>query len=137
MKKRRWNTSNTWFKFSQTKGIFFRINYRIRGQQYWEHQQYYGYKFRRLVSYAKGKNKKHISKKWYLRQFVLYGQKHTIICLWYGLTFTVDQKWKNTILNLRKVDERILILELAITRSKRQKETKIWIEKDALKQAQN
>ena len=56
VKNRPWNTSNTWLKFSKTKGIFFRINCGISGQQYREHQLCYGYKFRRWVSYAKDKN---------------------------------------------------------------------------------
>ena len=30
-KKRPWNTSNTRFEFAQIEGIFFRINYGIRG----------------------------------------------------------------------------------------------------------
>ena len=33
--------------------------------------------------------------------------------LWYGLTFFVNQKWKNEICKLRKADDRILILQLA------------------------
>ena len=138
VKSRPWNTSNTWLKFSKTKGIFFRINCGISGQQYREHQLCYGYKFRRWVSYAKDKNNvRTFEQKVIQRQFVLYGQIHTVICLWYGLPFIVDQKWKNTISKLMKVDERILIVELARTRSKGQKETKIWIEKDPLNQAQN
>ena len=55
--KRLWNTSNTWLKFAQIEGIFFRINYRIYGRQYWKHQCFYSYKFGYLVCRAKDKNK--------------------------------------------------------------------------------
>ena len=48
----------------------------------------------------------------------------TVISLWYGLAFIVNQKWKNKIYKLRKVD-RIPILQLVRSRSKKQKETKI------------
>ena len=41
--------------------------------------------------------------------------------LWHGLAFIVDKKWKNRINKLRKVDEKIL--QLARSRTKRQKET--------------
>ena len=41
--------------------------------------------------------------------------------LWYGLAFIVDQKWKNRINKFREVDEKIL--QLARSRTKRQKET--------------
>ena len=37
-KKRPWNTWNMWFKFFQIEGIFFRINYGIRGRWYWKCQ---------------------------------------------------------------------------------------------------
>ena len=51
----------------------------------------------------------------------MHGQKHIIMSLWHGLAFIVDQKWKNRINKLRKVDEKII--QLARSRTKRQKET--------------
>ena len=51
----------------------------------------------------------------------------------YGIAFIVNQKWKNKIDKLKKVDERIPILQLTRLRSKKQKETDIWIEKDDFK----
>ena len=33
-KARKRNISNTWLEFAQTEGIFFRINYGIRGRRY-------------------------------------------------------------------------------------------------------
>ena len=56
-KKRPWNTSNMWLKFAQIEGIFFRINYRIRGPFHWKHQLSHSYRFTRLVCRAKDKNK--------------------------------------------------------------------------------
>ena len=41
------------------------------------------------------------------------------------LAFIVNQKWKNKIYKFWKVDDRIQILQLARSRNKRQKETKI------------
>ena len=58
-------------------------------------------------------------------QFVSYWQKHKIITLKYGLTFIVDQIWKNKIYKLGKVDDRIQIQQLAKSRNKRQKQTDI------------
>ena len=55
-KKRAWNTSNRWLKFIQTEGIFFRINYKIRGWWYWKYQPFYSYKFGHLLCKAKYKN---------------------------------------------------------------------------------
>ena len=46
----------------------------------------------------------------------------------------MNQKWKNKIDKLGKVDDRIsLILKLTESKSKKQKEIKIWIEKDGFK----
>ena len=46
----------------------------------------------------------------------------------------MNQKWKNKIDKLGKVDDRIsLILQLTESKSKKQKEIKIWIEKDGFK----
>ena len=36
-KKSLWNTSDMWLKFAQIEDIFFRINYGIRGRQYWKY----------------------------------------------------------------------------------------------------
>ena len=66
-----------------------------------------------------------MSRKRYQGKFVLYGQRYTIISLWYGLKFIVDQNWKNKIFKLGKVDERIPILHIARLRGKRQNETEI------------
>ena len=50
-----------------------------------------------------------MSRKRYQRKFVLHGQSHVIISLWwYRLAaFIVNQKWKNKICKLGKVDDRI------------------------------
>ena len=50
-----------------------------------------------------------------------------------GFTFIVNQKWKNKIYKLLKVDHRIPVLQLARFRSNKQKETGIWIEKNDCK----
>ena len=61
----------------------------------------------------------------FTNKFVLYGQRHIFISLWYYLAFFVDQKWKSKIYMLRKVDDRILTLQLARSRSKSQKENDV------------
>ena len=48
-----------------------------------------------------------------------------IYILVYGLVFIVNQKWKNQICKVGKVNDRIQILQLARSRNKRQKETEI------------
>ena len=120
--KRLWNTLNTWLKLDQIEGIFLRINYAVRERRYWKYHQFHGYKFLRLVCTAKDKNKM----KTFEVYFVL---AMTIISLWYGLTFIVNQKWKNKTYKLGKGRDRIHILQLARSR----KETEIWIEKDGFK----
>ena len=45
----------------------------------------------------------------------------------------MNQKWENMIYKPYEVDGRIPILKLTRSRSKKQKETKIWIEKDGFK----
>ena len=40
------------------------------------------------------------------------------LAVWYGLAFTVNQRFKNKIYKLEKDDERIPILQLARSRSK-------------------
>ena len=45
----------------------------------------------------------------------------------------MNQKWENMIYKRYEVDDRIPILKLIRSRSKKQKETKIWIEKDGFK----
>ena len=68
-----------------------------------------------------------MSRKWYHRKSVLYGQRHTItsIPLGYGIAFIVDQKRKNKIYKQGKVDDRISILKLARSRTRRRKETSV------------
>lgn len=46
----------------------------------------------------------------------------TIIPLWYWLAYLVNEKWKNNIYQLGKV-HRISVLQLAISKSKKQKES--------------
>ena len=62
-----------------------------------------------------------MSRKRYQCKNVLFGQRHIILSLWYGLAFIVDQKWKNKIYRLGKVHDKIPILQLIRSRSKRQK----------------
>ena len=54
----------------------------------------------------------------------------------YWLAFIVNKKWKNKIYKLGKVDDRISVLQVTRSRSKKQKEINIWIEK-VLNQAQD
>ena len=65
-----------------------------------------------------------MSRKQYQRMFVLYWQRHKLL-FWFGLAVIVNQKCKNKIYKLRKLDDRIQILQLARSRNKRQKETEI------------
>ena len=55
-KNRPWNTLNMWSEFAEIEGIFFRINYEIRGRHCWK-QQISSYKFKRSVSMTKDKTK--------------------------------------------------------------------------------
>ena len=62
--------------------------------------------------------------------FCLARQGHVIIhtvagSLWYAIAFIVNQKWKNKIYKVGKVDDRIPVLQLTRSRSKKQKETEI------------
>ena len=54
-----------------------------------------------------------------------YRQGHETISLWYGLEFMVNQKRKNKISVLGKVDDRIPILQLTRSKSKKSKGTEI------------
>ena len=60
-----------------------------------------------------------------------------IISLWcglaYWLAFVVNQNWKNKIYRLGKVDEKIPILQVTRSKSKRQAQTEIWMEKHGFK----
>ena len=51
----------------------------------------------------------------------------------YGLAFIENQKWKNKVYKLGKVDDRIQILQPARSRNKRPKETEMLIKKDGFK----
>ena len=88
-----------------------------------------------LVCRAKDKNKnKNIwaeSEPKLVNLFCIH--KYINFSLVYGLALIVNQKWKNKIYKLGKVIDRIQILQLATFMNKRQKETKIWIEKDGFK----
>ena len=53
---RPWSTLNTWSKFVQKEGIFFRIDYEIRGRRY-QKQQIYSYNFKGLVCMTTDKTK--------------------------------------------------------------------------------
>ena len=56
-----------------------------------------------------------------------------ITSFWYGLVFIVNIKWKNKIYKLGSFNDRIPVLPLTRSRSKKQKESNIWIEKDGFK----
>ena len=63
-------------------------------------------------------------------------RSYTVISLWYGLAFIVNQKFQNKIYKFWKGYDRIQILQLARFRSKKKSngnETEIWIEKDGFK----
>ena len=73
-------------------------------------------------------------RKQYQRRFV-----YLISSLWYGIvscdscdmvTFTVSKTWKLKMHKLGKVDDRIPVLQVTRSRSKKEKEADIWIEKD-------
>ena len=53
--------------------------------------------------------------------------------LWYGLAFIMNKNRKNKIYKLRNVDERIPVIQLNRSRSKKQKEPNILIEEDGFK----
>ena len=73
----------------------------------------------------------YVSRKWYQPKFVVW----TIIHYYKKRkNYVVNQKWKKKKINkLGKVDDRTPTLQLTRSRSKRQKETKIWIGKDGFK----
>ena len=96
-------TLNTRLKLDQVEGIFLRTNYGIREQRYWKYHQFHGRKFLRLVCRAKDKNKIKTLEVYFVLAM-------TLISLWYGLTFIVNQKWKNKTYKLGKGDDRIQIL---------------------------
>ena len=48
-----------------------------------------------------------------------------MVSLWYGLTFIVNKKWKDKIYKPGKVDDKIPVLQLTRSRSKKQKEPDI------------
>ena len=92
-KKRPWNTLITWSKFAQMEGIFFRINYEIRGRYYWK-QQICSYKLKRFVGMTNSKTNqsKNISggshKISSYRQShvnIWYGRNYIALAVWYGL----------------------------------------------------
>ena len=58
---------------------------------------------------------------------VRYQQKleHLITCLWYGPAFIVNKKWKTKIYKMGKVDDRIPVLQLTRSSSKKQEEPDI------------
>ena len=45
------------------------------------------------------------------------------MAVWNGFEFIVNQKWKNKIYKFWKADHRTPVLQLAISRSNKQKET--------------
>lgn len=59
------------------------------------------------------------------RRFALYKGRNIIKSLWYGLAFFVVKNDKRKIFNFGKVDGRIPIIQLARSRSKRQKGTNV------------
>ena len=61
------------------------------------------------------------------KAILVFGMDNSYIPLavWYGLAFIVNQKRKNKNYKQEKVDDRIAVLLLARSRSKRQKETEI------------
>ena len=89
-KERPWNTSNTWLKYVQIEGIFFRINSGIRGRWHWK-QGFNGYRFRRLICSATDKNKIKTYRKRYQWKFV-HLANYLITSLWYGLVFIANKK---------------------------------------------
>ena len=93
----------------------------------------YHYIFTWLV--CRAKNKKLHSRKQHTVSVSLYGKGHIIISLWYRLAFIVNQKLKNKIYQLGKTDDRIPILQVARSRSKKLNENgnEIRIEKDGFK----
>ena len=50
--------------------------------------------------------------KWYIANYVP-------LAVWYGQAFIANQKWRNKICKLEKVDYKILILQLARCRDKK------------------
>ena len=59
------------------------------------------------------------------------------LSLWYGLAFTVNQKWKNKIYTLKKADDRIQILQLARFNKKDKKTPRYESRKMFLNRAQD
>ena len=60
-----------------------------------------------------------------------------IISLWCGLAFIVNQKWKNQIEKLGKVDDKIPILQLTRSKSKKTKKPRYESRKMVLNQTQD
>ena len=76
----------------------------------------------------------YVSRKWYQPKFVVWTIIHCEHSHKKRKNYVVNQKWKKKKINkLGKVDDRSPILQLTRSRSKRQKETKIWIDKDGFK----
>ena len=113
--KRAWNTSNTWLKFAQIEGIFFRINFGIRGRRCWKYQQE-----PRTKTTQKDMSRKRYKHLYPSRCLVL-------VCI--HCESKVEKLWK--------VDHWTPILWWARSRSNKQKETEIWIKKDGSKSGSN
>ena len=71
-----------------------------------------------------------MSRKWYKRS-IAKDFYENFIPEW---AFIVNWKWKNKVYKLWIVDRNIPVLQLARFRSNKQKEAKMWIEKNGCKQ---